>query len=99
MLQDSDSNGDFDTITNVFGDTLTVTGATRQFTVAVTKVPVDVCSRIVPFDAGGNGLIGIASVSDGTATDSDGLAAAEAATICAKNATGSEVTLTWTFDR
>ncbi len=101
MLQDTDSDGDFDTIVNVFGGTITVTGATRQFTVALTKVPVDVCSRMVPFDAGGSGLIGtgIASISDGTATDSDGLAAADAATFCAKNASAGEVTLTWTFDR
>jgi len=101
MLDDADDDGTNDSIVNAFGGVVTVTGAGRQFTINLTKVPVDVCTRVVPFDEGGNGLIGngIASVSDGTDTDTDGLTSAEAAAFCSKNATGGEVSLTWTFDR
>ncbi len=101
MLDDSNSDGTYDAIVNAFGGAVVVTGAGRQFTINLTKVPVDVCTRALPFDEGGNGLIGngIASVSDGTDTDTDGLTSAEAAAFCSKNATGGEVALTWTFDR
>ncbi|MCY4542196.1 MAG: type 4 pilus major pilin [Rhodobacteraceae bacterium] len=100
MLADTDSDGDADAIMNEFGGTVTATGATNQFKIALTRIPVDVCSRIVPFDSTGAGLIGtgIASVSDGTATDTDGLAAADAGTFCSKNASGGLVTLTWVFN-
>ena len=100
MLADTNSDGDFDAIVNEFGGTVTVTGATSQFKIALSKLPIDVCSRMVPFDSTGSGIIGtgIASVSDGTATDTDGLAAAEAGTFCAKNATGGLVTVTWVFN-
>ena len=101
MLNDADNDGDYDSIVNAFGGAVTVTGAGRQFTINMTKVPVDVCTRAVPFDEGGNGLVGngIASISDGTVTDSDGLTSTEAATFCSTNASNSEVALTWTFNR
>lgn len=101
MLSDSDDDGTNDSIVNAFGGAVTVTGAGQQFTAAYAALPVEVCARIAAFDSSGNGVIGgrIASISDGTATDSNGLTAAEAATFCAKNATSGEVTITWTFDK
>ena len=101
LQRDTDSDGDPDSIVSNLGGTITVTGATAQFSVAITDVPVDICSRIVPFNELGNGPvgIGIVSVSDGTDTDSDGLTSAEAATFCTENDSGGEVDLTWTFGR
>ncbi len=101
ILQDTDDDGDFDALAHGFGGAITVTGATGQFTIALADVPVDVCTRIVAFDASGNGTVGsgIASVSDGTKTESDGLASSATGTFCTANATGNKVTLTWTFDR
>ena len=101
MLEDTDSDADFDAINNMFGGTVTATGANSQFTIKLTKVPVEVCSRMAPFDSSGSGTIGtgIASISDGTDTDTDGLTSVEAAAFCDKNASGGEVALTWTFDR
>ena len=101
LQRDSDGDGTPDTIVSNMGGTVTVTGATANFTVEVEEVPVDICSRIVPFNDIGSGPVGtgIVSVSDGTDTDSDGLTSAEAATFCAKNASGGEVDLTWTFSR
>lgn len=99
--RDSDSDGTADTIVSNMGGTVTVTGATANFTVKVEDVPVDICSRVVPFNDIGSGPVGtgIVSVGDGTDTDSDGLTSAEAATFCTKNASGGEVDLTWTFGR
>ncbi len=101
LLEDSDNDGDVDALVHGFGGTITVTGATRQFTVALTKVPVDVCTRIVAFDGSGNGTIGtgIVSVSDGTATDKNGITPGAAATFCTKNDANGEVSLTWKFNR
>lgn len=101
ILQDSDNDGDMDTLIHGFGGVITVTGATGQFTIAMTDVPVDVCTRIIAFDASGNGTIGsgIASVSDGTLTDSDGILSSAAAGFCTTNASSGEVSLTWTFNR
>ena len=101
MRSDSDSDGTDDSIVNAFGGAVTVTGAGQQFTAAFASLPVEVCSRITAFDSSGNGVVGsgIASLSDGTATDSNGLSASEAATFCAKNASSGEVTITWTFDK
>ena len=99
--KDTDSDGDNDAIVSPFGSTVTVTGATANFTVAVEDVPVDICSRVAAFDAAGNGTAGtgIVSVSDGTATDSDGLTSSEAATFCTTNDSNGEVDLTWTYGR
>ena len=101
MQSDSDNDGDNDEIVNSFGGAVEVTGATKQFTIKMSKVPVDVCTRMAPFDDMGNGVIGtgIAKISDGTDDDSDGLSAADAATFCGTNATGGIVDLTWTFNR
>ncbi|MDE0303325.1 MAG: type 4 pilus major pilin [Albidovulum sp.] len=101
MLEDTDSDSDFDEINNMFGGTVTATGAGSQFTIELSNVPVEVCSRMAPFDSSGSGTIGtgIASISDGTDTDADGLSSVEAAAFCDNNASGGEVTLTWTFDR
>ena len=101
MLEDTDTNAGFDAINNMFGGTVIATGASSQFTIALTKVPVEICARIVPFDSSGSGTIGtgIASISDGTDTDSDGFTSVEAAAFCEKNASGGEVDLTWTFNR
>lgn len=99
--RDNDSDGTADTIVSNMGGTVTVTGATANFTIKVDDVPVDICSRIVPFNDIGSGPVGtgIVSVSDGTDTDTNGLTSTEAATFCAKNASGGEVDLTWTFGR
>lgn len=101
LMEDSDSDGTFDALVHGFGGTITVTGATRQFTVALTLVPVNVCSRIIAFNGSGNGTIGsgIVSVSDGTATDNNGITPSEAATFCTANDTNGNVTLTWRFDQ
>lgn len=101
MQSDTDNDGENDALVNSFGGDVVVTGATKQFTIKLTKVPVDVCTRIIPFDDLGNGVIGtgIAKISDGTDTDTDGLSASDAATFCGTNATGGIVDLTWTFDR
>ncbi len=101
ILQDSDNDGDMDALVHGFGGAITVTGATGQFTIAMADVPVDVCTRIIAFDASGNGTIGsgIASVTDGTQTDSDGITSSAADTFCSANASDGEVSLTWTFDR
>ena len=101
MLEDTDDDDEYDSIINAFGGTVTVVGATRQFKISMAKIPVDVCTRITPFDESGNGLIGngIASLSDGTATDTNGLTSVEAATFCSTNASSGEVALTWAFDR
>ena len=101
ILQDSDNDGDMDALIHGFGGAITVTGATGQFTIALAGVPVDVCTRIIAFDASGNGTIGsgIASVTDGTQTDSDGITSSTAGTFCTANASSGEVSLTWTFDR
>ena len=99
--RDSNSDGTADTIVSNMGTTVTVTGATANFTIQVEDVPVDICSRTVPFNDIGSGPVGtgIVSVGDGTDTDTNGLTSAEAATFCAKNASGGEVDLTWTFSR
>lgn len=99
--RDSDSDGTADRIVSNMGGTVTVTGATANFTIQVEDVPVDICSRIVPFNDIGSGPVGtgIVSVSDGTDTDTNGLTSTEAATFCTKNASGGEVDLTWTFGR
>ena len=99
MQRDTNGDGDFDAIANHFGGEVKVTGAGLQFKIALTAVPVDVCTRIIPYDETGNGIIGtgIASVTDGTATDSNGLTASEAATFCSTNAVAGKVGLTWTF--
>lgn len=101
MQNDADGDGTNDSLVNAFGGDVTVTGATDQFEIELTDVPVNVCTRMAPFDDLGNGVIGtgIAEISDGTDTDNDGLTAAEAATFCETNAAGGEVDLTWTFDR
>ena len=101
MQRDTDSDGDFDAIANIFGGDVAVAGSGLQFTIGLTKVPVDVCARIIPFDETGNGTIGtgIASITDGTATDTDGLSVPDAATFCENNAVSGVVDLTWTFDR
>ncbi len=101
MQNDADNDGANDSLVNAFGGDVTVTGATDQFEIEVTDVPVNVCTRMAPFDELGNGVIGtgIAEISDGTDTDADGLTAADAATFCETNAVGGEVDLTWTFDR
>ncbi len=101
MLEDTDTDSKFDAINNMFGGSVTATGAGSQFTIALSDVPVEVCSRMIPFDSSGSGTIGtgIASITDGTATDTDGLTSSEAAAFCEKNASGGEVSLTWTFDR
>ena len=101
LLRDTDDDDEFDTINNIFGGTITVEGATNQFTIEMTDMPVEVCSRLIAFDATGTGIIGggIAGVSDGTANDTDGLTPAEAAEFCDANAAGGEVDITWTFDR
>ena len=101
MQNDADNDGTNDSLVNAFGGDVTVTGATDQFEIELTDVPVNVCTRMVPFDELGNGVIGtgIAEISDGTDTDADGLTAADAATFCETNAVGGEVDLTWTFDR
>lgn len=101
MQNDADNDGANDSLVNAFGGDVTVTGATDQFEIELTDVPVNVCTRMAPFDELGNGVIGtgIAEISDGTDTDSDGLTAADAATFCETNAVGGEVDLTWTFDR
>ena len=101
MQSDTDNDGENDALVNSFGGDVVVTGATKQFTIKLTKVPVDVCTRVIPFDDLGNGVIGtgIAKISDGTDTDTDGLSASDAATFCGTNATGGIVDLTWTFDR
>ncbi|MCY3878966.1 MAG: type 4 pilus major pilin [Rhodobacteraceae bacterium] len=98
---DSDSDGTNDALVSPFGGTVTVTGASANFTIAVADVPVAICSRIAPFDGNGNGTIGsgIISLSDGTATDSDGMNSAQAATFCTTNASGGNVSLTWTLSR
>ncbi|MCY4005267.1 MAG: type 4 pilus major pilin [Rhodobacteraceae bacterium] len=99
--KDSNSDGDNDALVSPFGSDVTVTGATSSFTVEIEDVPVDICARVVAFDASGNGLAGtgIISVSDGTATDSDGMTSAQAATFCTTNDSGGEVALTWTFGK
>ena len=101
LQRDTDSDGTADTIVSNMGGKVTVTGATSRFTFKAEDIPVDICSRIVPFNDLGYGSAGtgIVSVSDGTDTDSDGLNPAEAAAFCTKNATGGEVDLVWTFDR
>lgn len=101
MQNDADNDGTNDSLVNAFGGDVTVTGATDQFEIELTDVPVNVCTRMAPFDELGNGVIGtgIAEISDGTDTDADGLTAADAATFCETNAVGGEVDLTWTFDR
>ena len=101
ILLDSDSDGDMDALIHGFGGAITVTGATGQFTIAMAGVPVGVCTRIIAFDASGNGTIGsgIASVSDGTQTDSDGIASSAADGFCTANASSGEVSLIWTFNR
>lgn len=101
MVQDSDDDGAYDSIINAFGGEVVVTGVGSQFSIEMTDLPVDVCSRILPFDALGNGQVGsgIASVTDGTATDSDGLTSPEAAVFCNANASGGKVDIEWTFDR
>jgi len=101
LMEDADSDGTLDTLTHGFGGTINVTGATREFTVALTLVPVNVCSRIISFDPLGNGIIGsgIVSLSDGTTTDTDGISPSEAATFCTTNATNGTVSLTWRFER
>ena len=101
MQNDADNDGNNDSLVNAFGGDVTVTGATDQFEIELTDMPVNVCTRMIPFDDLGNGVIGtgIAEISDGTDTDADGLTAAEAATFCETNAAGGEVDLTWTFDR
>ena len=101
MVQDTDGDGAYDSIVNAFGGEVLVEGATAQFTIELTEIPVDVCSRILPFDALGNGQIGsgIASVSDGTDTDSDGLTSPQAAVFCNTNASDGRVDIEWTFDR
>lgn len=99
--QDTNNDGDNDAIASPFSSTVTVTGATANFTVEVEDMPVDICSRVVAFDAAGNGIVGtgIVSVSDGTATDSNGLTSTEAATFCTTNDTNGEVDITWTYGR
>ena len=101
MQNDADNDGANDSLVNAFGGDVTVTGVTDQFEIEVTDVPVNVCTRMAPFDELGNGVIGtgIAEISDGTDADADGLTAADAATFCETNAVGGEVDLTWTFDR
>ena len=99
--RDSDSNGENDAIVSPFGSNVTVTGATANFTIAVEDVPVDICTRIVGFDASGNGTAGtgIVSISDGTTTDSNGLTATEASTFCTTNDTNGKIDLTWILSR
>lgn len=101
ILEDSDNDGTMDALVHGFGGSITVTGATRQFTIAMADVPIGVCTRIIPFDESGNGTIGsgIASVTDGTATDTDGITSGSAESFCTTNASSGEVSLTWTFDR
>ena len=101
ILQDTDNDGVMDALAHGFGGTITVTGATGKFTIALADVPVDVCTRIIAFDVSGNGTIGsgIASVSDGTKTESDGIASSAAGGFCTANASSGEVDLTWTFNR
>ena len=101
LQRDTDADNVADTIVSEFGGEVIVTGATGQFTIEIEDIPVDICSRILPFDELGNGPIGsgIDEVTDGTDTDGDGLTSAEAATFCNANATGGEVDITWTFDR
>ena len=101
LQKDSNSDGDNDSIVSPFGTTVTVTGATQNFTVKVEDVSVDICSRVVAFDSTGNGTVGtgIVSVSDGTDTDSDGLTSSAAATFCTANDVKGEVDLTWTFSK
>ncbi len=99
--RDSDNDGDNDELVSPFASAVTVTGATGNFTVAVEDVPVDICSRVVAFDGAGNGLAGtgIVSVSDGKATDNDGLTSSEAGTFCTTNDANGEVSLTWTYGK
>lgn len=101
LQSDSDNDGANDEIVSPLGGGVTVTGATENFTIEVEDVPVGICSRILAFDTAGNGTIGtgIVSVTDGTATDSDGLTSDQAATFCTANATAGEVDLTWTLSR
>ena len=101
LQTDTDNDGDNDALVSPFGGAVAVTGATENFTVELEDVPVDICSRIVAFDDAGNGTIGtgIVSVTDGTATDTNGMTSDEAATFCTTNDTGGEVDLTWTFSR
>ncbi len=101
LQSDTDADNIPDAIVSNMGGDVTITGATRQFTMEVEDIPVEVCSRILPFDDLGNGVIGtgIVSVTDGTDTDSDGLGSAAAATFCTKNAAAGKVDITWTFDR
>lgn len=101
LQTDTDSDGDNDAIVSPLGGDVTVTGATENFTIEVEDVPVGICSRILAFDAAGNGTIGtgIVSVTDGTATDTDGMTSDQAATFCTTNDTAGEVDLTWTFSR
>ena len=85
------------TLSNEFGGEITVTGATADFTVLYEDVPSEACVRLTPFSANGQGIagVGIKSVQIGAGTaDTDGMTAAEAATLC----TG-DVDVTWTFSR
>lgn len=99
--RDTNNDGDNDALVSPFGSSIAVTGVTNNFTIAVNKVPVDICTRVVGFDSIGNGIAGtgIVSVSDGTVTDTNGLTATEATTFCTANDTNGEVNLTWTFSR
>ncbi len=101
LQTDTNSDGNKDTIISPTGGKVTVTGATANFTVEVEDLSVDICSRITAFDANGNGTIGtgIVSVSDGTATDNDGLNSSETAGFCTANDISGEVDLIWTFSR
>ena len=101
LQSDTDADNIPDAIVSNMGGDVTITGATRQFTMEIEDIPVEVCSRILPFDDLGNGVIGtgIVSVTDGTDTDSDGLSSAAAATFCTKNAASGKVDITWTLDR
>lgn len=101
MQVDSDADGDNDTIVSPFGSAVTVTGANANFTVAIADVPVEICVRIVAFDATGSGTAGtdIVSISDGTATDSNGMSSAQAAGFCTANDANGVVSLTFTYSR
>jgi Tfp pilus assembly protein PilV len=53
------------TVTNSFGGTITVTGATANFTIGYTAVPKDICIKHIA-QAGSGGLVSVA-VNGGTA--------------------------------